>query len=94
MIEEVVLRKAKILKKEEDYSNFIRNIRQTVSDTIISDISPLYLSEPRGVYQNKSLHVIKPRSTKEVSECFDFVHVTHICSHIFVKTSKPFSKSA
>ena len=69
MIEEAVLRKAKILKKEEDYSKFIRNIRQTVSDTIISDISPLYLSEPRGVYQNKSRHVIKPRSTKEVSEC-------------------------
>ena len=63
------MRKAKVLKKEEDYSKFLRNIRQTVSDTIISDISPLYLSEPRGVYQNKSLHVIKPRSTKEVSEC-------------------------
>ena len=69
MIEEAVLRKAKILKKKEDYSKFIRNIRQTVSDNIISDISPLYLAEPRGVYQNKSLHVIKPRSTKEVSEC-------------------------
>ena len=62
MIEEAVLRKAKILKKEEDYSKFIRNIRQTVSDTIISDISPLYLSEPRGVYENKSLYVIKPLS--------------------------------
>ena len=69
MIEEAVLRKVKILNKEENYSEFIRNIRQRVSDTIISDISPHYLSEPRGAYKNESLYVIKPRSTKEVSEC-------------------------
>ena len=27
------------------------------------------MSEPRGLYKNQSRHVIKPRSTKEVSEC-------------------------
>ena len=57
------------MKKEEDYHEFVRNIKQSFSESIITDITPSYLSEPRGLYENKSLHVIKPRSTKEVSEC-------------------------
>ena len=57
------------MKKEEDYFEFVRNIKQSFSEGIITDITPAYLSEPRGLYENKSLHVIKPRSTKEVSEC-------------------------
>ena len=57
------------MKKEEDYQEFVRNIKQSFSETIITEITPSYLSEPRGLYENKSLHVIKPRSTKEVSEC-------------------------
>ena len=57
------------MKKEEDYQEFVRNIQQSFSETIITDITTSYLSEPRGLYENKSLHVIKPRSTKEVSEC-------------------------
>ena len=69
MTEEAKLRSVEKLKKEKDYTEFIRNIRQTLSDSIITDISPTYLSEPRGIYINKSLHVIKPRSTKEVSDC-------------------------
>ncbi len=69
MIEEAELRRAEILKKEKDYLKFISDIREAVSGSIISDISPLYFSEPRGVYKNKSLHIIKPRSTKEVSKC-------------------------
>ena len=69
MIEEAKLSRVEQLKKEKDYTEFIRNIRQTFSDSIISDISSSYLFEPRGAYRNKSLHVLKPRSTKEVSEC-------------------------
>ena len=57
------------MKKEKDYFKFIENIRDTISPSIISEISPSYLSEPRGLYWNKSLHIIKPRSTKEVSDC-------------------------
>ena len=57
------------MTNEKDYTDFIRNIRQTFSQSIITDISPTFLSEPRGVYKNKSLHIIKPRSTKEVSQC-------------------------
>ena len=57
------------MKKEENYQEFVRNIKKSFSETIIFDITPPYLSEPRGLYENKSLHVIKPRSTKEVSEC-------------------------
>ena len=57
------------MKKEEDYQEFVRNIKQNISESIITDITPSYLSEPRGLYENKSLHVIKPRSTEEVSEC-------------------------
>ena len=69
MIEEDEWRRAKIFKKEEDYFEFIRSIRNTLSDSIITDISSSYLSEPRGLYKNQSRYVIKPRSTKEVSEC-------------------------
>ena len=69
MIEEAKLSRVEQLKKEKNYSEFIRKIRQTFSDSIISDISSSYLFEPRGVYRNKSLRVLKPRSTKEVSEC-------------------------
>ena len=58
----------KKLNKEKDYDDFISNVRQTFSESIIADISPSFLTEPRGVYENKSLHVIKPRSTQEVSE--------------------------
>ncbi len=69
MTEEAEWRGAETLKKEEDYFEFIKNIRQAFPQGIITDISPSYLFEPRGVYKNKSLHVIKPKSTKEVSEC-------------------------
>ncbi len=69
MTEEAKLRRVEKLRKEKDYNEFIRNIRKTFPESIITDISCSYLSEPRGVYKNKSLHVIKPRSTKEVSEC-------------------------
>ena len=69
MTEEDEWRRVKIFKKEEDYFDFIRNVRNTFSDSIIADISSSYLSEPRGLYKNQSRHVIKPRSTKEVSEC-------------------------
>ncbi len=69
MIEEAEWRGVETLKKEEDYFEFIKNIRQAFPQGIITDISPSYLFEPRGVYKNKSLHVIKPKSTKEVSEC-------------------------
>ncbi len=69
MIEEDEWRRAKIFKKEEDYFEFIRSIRNELSDSIITDISSSYLSEPRGLYKNQSRYVIKPRSTKEVSEC-------------------------
>ena len=69
MIEEAKLSRVKQLNKEKEYTEFIRNIGQTFSDSIISDISPSYLFEPRGAYRNKSLHVLKPSSTKEVSEC-------------------------
>ena len=69
MTEEDEWRRVKIFKKEEDYFEFIRNVRNTFSDSIIADISSSYLSEPRGLYKNQSRHVIKPRSTKEVSEC-------------------------
>ena len=57
------------MKKEKDYFKFIKNIGDTISPSIISEISPSYLSEPRGLYWNESLHIIKPRSTKEVSDC-------------------------
>ena len=69
MTEEDEWRRAKIFKQEEDYFEFIRSIRNTLSDSIITDISSSYLSEPRGLYENQSRYVIKPRSTKEVSEC-------------------------
>ncbi len=69
MTEEDEWRRAKIFKQEEDYFEFIRSIRNTLSDNIITDISSSYLSEPRGLYENQSRYVIKPRSTKEVSEC-------------------------
>ena len=69
MTEEAKFRRVEKLNKEKDYIEFIRNIRQTLSKSIITDISPSYLFEPRGLYKNKSTHVIKPRSTKEVSEC-------------------------
>ena len=62
------------MKKEEDYQEFVRNIKQSFSESIVTDITPSYLSEPRGLYQNKSLHVIKPRSTKEVSECLKLAY--------------------
>ncbi len=57
------------MKKEKEYVKFIENVRDSISPYIISKISPSYLSEPRGLYRNKSLHIIKPRSTKEVSDC-------------------------
>ena len=57
------------MKKEKDYFEFIRNIRDCVSPEIILETSPKYLSEPRGLYRSKSLHVMKPRSTREVSDC-------------------------
>ena len=69
MTEEGEWRRAKIKEKEEDYFEFIRNIRNTLSDNSITNISSSYLSEPRGLYENQSRYVIKPRSTKEVSEC-------------------------
>ena len=69
MIEEDKLRRIEKLNKETDYDDFISNVRQTFSESIVVDISPSYLTEPRGVYRNKSLHVLKPRSTKEVSKC-------------------------
>ena len=69
MTEEARLRRVEKLKKEKDYTNFIRTIRQTFPKSFIIDISPSFLSEPRGVYNNKSLHVIKPESTNEVSQC-------------------------
>ncbi len=56
------------LNKEKIYDDFISNVRQTFSESVIVDTSTSYLTEPRGVYKNKSLHVIKPRSTKEVSK--------------------------
>ena len=68
MIEEARLRRIEKLNKQKDYDDFISNVRQTFSESIIADISPSFLTEPRGVYENKSLHVIKPRSTQEVSE--------------------------
>ena len=68
MIEEAKLRRIEKLNKEKDYDDFISNVRQTFSESIIADISSSFLTEPRGVYENKSLHVIKPRSTQEVSE--------------------------
>ena len=67
------------MKKEEDYFRFIGNIRDNVSSDIISEISPAYLSEPRGLYRNKSLHIIKPRSTKEVSGCLKLATKHKIC---------------
>ncbi len=57
------------MKKKEDYFKFIRNIRNNISPEIISEISPSYLYEPRGLYRNKALHIVKPRSTREVSDC-------------------------
>ena len=57
------------MKKKKDYFKFIEKIRDTISPSIISEISSSYLSEPRGLYWNESLHIIKPRSTKEVSAC-------------------------
>ncbi len=69
MTEEGELRRTKIIEKEEDYFEFIRNIRNILSDNTITDISSSYISEPRGLYKNQSRYVIKPRSTKEVSEC-------------------------
>ena len=68
MTEEAELRGAETLQKEEDYFEFIKNIRQAFPQGIITDISPSYVSEPRGIYKNKSLYVIKPRSTKEISK--------------------------
>ena len=59
------------MKKEEDYFKFIGNIRDSISPDIISELSPAHLSEPRGLYRNKSLHIIKPRSTKEVADCLE-----------------------
>ena len=67
------------MKKEEDYFRFIGNIRDNISSDIISEISPAYLSEPRGLYRNKSLHIIKPRSTKEVSGCLKLATKHKIC---------------
>ena len=67
------------MKKEEDYFRFIGNIRDNISSDIISEISPAYLSEPRGLYRNKSLHIIKPRSTKEVSDCLKLATKHKIC---------------
>ncbi len=69
MTEEGELRRTKIIEKEEDYFEFIRNIRNILPDHTITDISSSYISEPRGLYKNQSRYVIKPRSTKEVSEC-------------------------
>ena len=67
------------MKKEKDYFKFIENIRDTISPNIISEISPSYLSEPRGLYRNESLHIIKPRSTKEVSDCLRLATKYKIC---------------
>ena len=67
------------MKKEEDYFKFIGNIRDSISPDIISEISPTYRSEPRGLYRNKSLHIIKPRSTKEVSDCLKLATKYKIC---------------
>ena len=99
MIEEDEWRRAKIFKKEEDYFEFIRSIRNTLSDSIITDISPSYLSEPRGLYRNQSRYVIKPRSTKEVSECLKLatkykIAVTTVKGKAFlIKIFTPFEKS-
>ena len=38
-------------KKRKDYTEFIRNIRQTFPDSIVTDISPTYISEPRVYIQ-------------------------------------------
>ena len=67
------------MKKEEDYFKFIRNIEDSISSGIISEISPTHLSEPRGLYKNKSMHIIKPRSTKEVSDCLKLATKYKIC---------------
>ena len=69
MTEEGEWRRAKIIEKAKAYFEFIRNIRNILPDNTITDISSSYISEPRGLYKNKSRYVIKPRSTKEVSEC-------------------------
>ena len=42
------------MKKEDDYLKFIRSIKKALSENMITDISPFYLSEPRGLYKNKS----------------------------------------
>ena len=67
------------MKEEEEYFKFIADIRESISLDIISEISPAYLSEPRGLYRNKSLHIIKPRSTKEVSDCLKLATKYKIC---------------
>ncbi len=67
------------MKKEEDYFKFIGNIRDSISPDIISEISPTYLYEPRGLYRNKSLHIIRPRSTNEVSDCLKLATKYKIC---------------
>ena len=67
------------MKREEDYFKFIRNIKKSISHKIISEISPRYLSEPRGLFKNKSLHIIRPRSTKEVSDCLKLATKYKIC---------------
>ena len=67
------------MKKENDYFKFIGDIKESISPDIISEISPIYLSEPRGLYRNKSLHILKPRSTKEVSDCLKLATKYKIC---------------
>ena len=67
------------MKREEEYFKFIGSIRDSISPELISDISPTYLSEPRGLYRNKSMHIIKPRSTKEVSDCLKLATKHKIC---------------
>ena len=50
------------------FNKFFIAVGKVFGKNFLSEITDAYREEPRGLFENKSRYVVKPRSTKEVSD--------------------------
>ncbi len=50
------------------FDKFFESVRKVFGKNFLSEITDTYREEPRGLFENKSRYVVKPTSTKQVSD--------------------------
>ena len=61
-----IYRKREMSKSRFD--KFFESVRKVFDENFLSEITDSYREEPRGLFENKSRYVVKPTSTKQVSD--------------------------